>query len=338
MTLHDPTSGNWNIDIGASFHLSDAIYSLSDVFDMCIYPSVSVGDAYSIPITNSGHSILPTPHRPLHLNNVLITSNIVKNLISIRKFDRDNNCTLEFDAFGFSVKDFITRRVLLYCDTTGDLYPVMKPFTILHAFLTSQYIWHQYLGHPGSEVLHHLLYSNSISCAKEKAPVLCHACQLGKHVRLLRYKDRLVANGNTQLEGIDVDETFSLVVKPGTIRTVLSLATSRHWLVHQLDVKNAFLHGDLSETVYMHRPLGFRGSTHPNYVCLLERQRAYTGYLLLYIDDIVLTASSERKYADEILERAHMVNCNPNWTPVDTESKLEDDGDLVSDSVSRAFY
>nr|GFB40435.1 ribonuclease H-like domain-containing protein [Tanacetum cinerariifolium] len=74
---------------------------------------------------------------------------------------------------------------------------------------------------------------------------------------LSRYKVRLVANGSTQLEGIDVDETFSLVVKPGTIRTILSLATSRHWPVHQLDVKNAFLHGDLSEIVYMHHLFGF---------------------------------------------------------------------------------
>ncbi|GJT29483.1 ribonuclease H-like domain-containing protein [Tanacetum coccineum] len=57
---------------------------------------------------------------------------------------------------------------------------------------------------------------------------------------LSRYKARLVANGSTQLEGVDVDETFSLVVKPGTIRTVISLAVSRHWPVHQLDVKNAF--------------------------------------------------------------------------------------------------
>ncbi|GKF63110.1 ribonuclease H-like domain-containing protein, partial [Tanacetum coccineum] len=74
---------------------------------------------------------------------------------------------------------------------------------------------------------------------------------------LSRYKARLAANGITQVEGIDVDETFSTVVKPGIIQTVLSLATSRHWPVHQLDVKNAFLHGELSEKVYMHQPPGF---------------------------------------------------------------------------------
>ncbi|GKG32395.1 ribonuclease H-like domain-containing protein, partial [Tanacetum coccineum] len=83
------------------------------------------------------------------------------------------------------------------------------------------------------------------------------------------YKARLVVNGSTQLKGIDVDETFSPVVKIGTIQTVLSLASSRHWLVHQLDVKSAFLHADLTKAVYMHQPLGFRDSQHPNHVYLL---------------------------------------------------------------------
>ncbi|GKD02073.1 ribonuclease H-like domain-containing protein [Tanacetum coccineum] len=186
---------------------------------------------------------------------------------------------------------------------------------------------------------------------------------------LSRHKARLVANGSTQLEGVDVDETFSLVVKSGTIWTVLSLAASRHWPIHQLDVKNAFLHGDLSETVYMYQPLGFRDSAHPNHVCLLQRslyglkqalrawfqqfatyithvgftssrcdsslfiyrQRTYTTYLLLYVDDIVLTASSE-SLLQRIIDSLHQeVGCNSSRTPVDTESKLGDTGDPVSD-------
>nr|GFB98736.1 ribonuclease H-like domain-containing protein [Tanacetum cinerariifolium] len=181
-------------------------------------------------------------------------------------------------------------------------------------------------------------------------------------------------------------------------------------LVHQLDVKNAFLHGDLAETVYMHQHPGFRDLEHPNYVCLLQRSlyglkqapRAWfqrfaaytttvgftpsrcdsslfiykqgddTAFLLLYVDDIVLTASfgrllqqiitslhcefsmtdlgalnyflgisvtrdssglflSQCKYAMVILERAHMVGCNPSRTPVDTESKLGDVGTPVVD-------
>ncbi|GJZ40402.1 ribonuclease H-like domain-containing protein, partial [Tanacetum coccineum] len=134
---------------------------------------------------------------------------------------------------------------------------------------------------------------------------------------LSRYKARLVANGNTQLEDIDVDETFSTVVKPGTIRTVLSLTTSRHWRVHQIDVKNAFLH-----EVSLWAQAGLSGLVYG----------IDTTYLLLYVDDIVLTASSEtlmflsqRKYVVEILERAHIVNCNHSRTPVDTKSKLGDD-------------
>ncbi|GJZ29883.1 ribonuclease H-like domain-containing protein, partial [Tanacetum coccineum] len=67
---------------------------------------------------------------------------------------------------------------------------------------------------------------------------------------LSRYKARLVANGSSQQLGVDFDETFSLVVKPATIRTVLSLAVSRRWPIHQLDVKNAFLTGDLFETAW----------------------------------------------------------------------------------------
>ncbi|GJW13780.1 ribonuclease H-like domain-containing protein [Tanacetum coccineum] len=227
---------------------------------------------------------------------------------------------------------------------------------------------------------------------------------------LSRYKARLVANGSSQQLGIDCDETFSLVVKSATIRTVFSLALTRHWLVHQLDVKNAFFNGDLSETFYMYQPSGFVDSRYPHHVCRLQRSlyglkqapRAWfhrfaayatrvgfftsrcdsslfiyrsgsdTAYLLIYVDDIVLTASyttllqqiisslhsefdmtdlgalnyflvifvtrdstgmflSQKQYAIELLERAHMLNCNPTRTHADTESKLGLEGTPVSD-------
>nr|GEU73746.1 ribonuclease H-like domain-containing protein [Tanacetum cinerariifolium] len=88
---------------------------------------------------------------------------------------------------------------------------------------------------------------------------------------LSRYKARLVANGSSQQLGIDYDETFSPVVKSATIRTVLSLAVSRKWPIHQLDVKNAFLNGNLFETVYIHQPPGFVDPQYPHHVCLLQK-------------------------------------------------------------------
>ncbi|GJW62496.1 ribonuclease H-like domain-containing protein [Tanacetum coccineum] len=162
-----------------------------------------------------------------------------------------------------------------------------------------------------------------------------HSMWLFKHKfhadgSLSRYKACLIANGRSQQQGIDCDETFNLVVKPATIRTILSLAVSRACPIHQLDVKNAILHGNLSEIVYMHQPTGFTDHAHPDYVCLLQKSlyglkqapRAWfqrfasyairvgfrhsrtdsslfiyhrgseTAYLLLYVDDIILTASS----------------------------------------------
>ncbi|GJW01530.1 ribonuclease H-like domain-containing protein [Tanacetum coccineum] len=175
--LHDPASVACNMDTGVSFHLNDYVTNLSEVFNSCMYQSISVGDGHSIPVTNTGHSILPTSVRPLHLNNVLITPHIVKNLIYVRQFVRDNNCMIEFDAFGFSVKDFMSRRVLLRCDSTRDLYPVTHPSPIPSAFLVSRHTWHQRLGHPGGDVLRRFISNNVISCNNEKPLILCHAWQ-----------------------------------------------------------------------------------------------------------------------------------------------------------------
>jgi hypothetical protein len=84
-----------------------------------------------------------------------------------------------------------------------------------------------------------------------------------------RYKAHLVGDDMSQIEGVDCDETFSPVVKLAMIHIVFAIVISKSCCIHQLDVQNAFLHGDLNETAYMHQPMGFRDPHHPDYVCRL---------------------------------------------------------------------
>ena len=209
-----------------------------------------------------------------------------------------------------------------------------------------------------------------------------------------RYKARWVLQGFTQRPSVDYDETFSPVVKPAIVRVVLSLALSQNWPIHQLDVKNTFLHGTLTETVYCVQPSGFVDSSCSDFVCRLNKSlyglkqapRAWhhrfashlvslgfvetksdtslflyrrgpdTAYLLLYVDDIVLTASSagflkhiiaafQREFAMMDMGQMHHflgisvtrsadgLFLSQRSTPVDLHSKLSADGPLVSNAT-----
>ncbi|GKB69872.1 ribonuclease H-like domain-containing protein [Tanacetum coccineum] len=195
ITITDPT---WNMDTGASSHLNSLTSNLNTVYNKRLYPSVCVGDGKTIPVTNTGHSILSTLNRPLYLHNVLVTPNIIKNLISVRQFTRDNNCTVEFDAFGFSVKDYFTRHILLRCDSSGDLYRVTQPSPIPHALLSvSPTTWHHASGIPVKKcfIVHSDIWTSPIVSSGEwhSNAVLVSSQQNGKSERMIRTINNVIS-------------------------------------------------------------------------------------------------------------------------------------------------
>ena len=88
---------------------------------------------------------------------------------------------------------------------------------------------------------------------------------------LVKYKARLVVKGFGQKKGIDFDEIFSPIVKLSSIRIILGLATNQDLEIEQLDVKTAFLHGDLEEEIYMQQPEGFEDKRKEDLVCKLKK-------------------------------------------------------------------
>ena len=86
-----------------------------------------------------------------------------------------------------------------------------------------------------------------------------------------RFRARLVARGFTQVSCIDFDETYSPVIRHITIHLVIALSTSLNWHTKQLDMKNAFLHGNSKEIVYIEQPPGFVDLYNPDHVCLLHK-------------------------------------------------------------------
>ncbi len=95
---------------------------------------------------------------------------------------------------------------------------------------------------------------------KDKKSIGCKWVYKVKHNAdgsMNKYKARLVTKGYAQTYGINYEETYSPVAKMTTIRAIIVMATSKGSSLHQMDVKNVFLYGDLQEQVYMEQPLGY---------------------------------------------------------------------------------
>nr|KYP32233.1 Retrovirus-related Pol polyprotein from transposon TNT 1-94 [Cajanus cajan] len=184
-----------------------------------------------------------------------------------------------------------------------------------------------------------------------------------------KYKACLVAKGFNQQFGFDYHETFSPVIKPVTVRLILTLALTHHWPIQQLDVNNAFLNGTLEEEVYMTQPPGFEASDkclvcklHKAIYGLKQAPRAWFEklkstllqfhfqaskcdpslfvyshannviYILVYVDDIIIT-SNNSSILHTLVSQLHSVFSLKDLGDLDyflgIEVKTQSDGSLI---------
>uniref|UniRef100_A0A2N9GF06 Integrase catalytic domain-containing protein n=1 Tax=Fagus sylvatica TaxID=28930 RepID=A0A2N9GF06_FAGSY len=161
-----------------------------------------------------------------------------------------------------------TEHPISNCVSFDHLSPSFKAFSLSLSSLVVPKSYREALSHPGwrkamEEEMHALELNHTWDLIPKPAGTSIVGCRWVFTVKqnpdgtVDRLKARLVAKGFTQTYGLDYTETFSPVAKLNSIRIIISLAANLDWPLHQLDVKNAFLHGDLTETVYMTQPPGF---------------------------------------------------------------------------------
>lgn len=92
LTLADPSDNQWYMDSGATSHLSNGAGNLKSVFNLGTNTAVTVANGSRIPVRKSGSFSFQTQSRPLSLNSILVTPSIIKNIISVRRFTKDNSC------------------------------------------------------------------------------------------------------------------------------------------------------------------------------------------------------------------------------------------------------
>jgi hypothetical protein len=164
------------MESSASSHMTGDQGNLTQYFHLLFHSScqIVVGIESRLPILGTGHTHIHAPPINFRLAFILHTPALVSNLISVCKFTKDNWCSIEFDSFGFFVKDIITKTPILRSNSLGDLYPFAGFSTVTNMFalstvVSSVDVWHRRPGHPSSASLSTLLSRFHIPCQNKSS-------------------------------------------------------------------------------------------------------------------------------------------------------------------------
>jgi hypothetical protein len=180
MSMVPPAVTDWVADFGASNHTTSDAGNLTYIRPSHINDplSIIVGNISSLSVTSVGDTVLPGP---FYLNNVLVTPDMIQNLLSVRRFTTDDLCSMKFDPFNLSVNDLSARNVIIMCDSLGPLYTMHLPSrsiptssvaapTTLVALAST---YHRRLG-PGVDTMSKLSNASSVVCSR-RTHDLCRA-------------------------------------------------------------------------------------------------------------------------------------------------------------------
>nr|CAD1834152.1 unnamed protein product [Ananas comosus var. bracteatus] len=254
-------TNSWILDSGATDHMTSHPSLLSESQPPFSH-TVNLPNGTSAPITHTGNIVF---NRDITLENVLCVPTFRLNLISASKITKGLNCsvTLFPDSCVFAgLNDGEDDWLGITSQIEPTTYSQAVQFPHWQAAMDAE--------------LQALQRNNTWSLVSLPAghkPIGCrwvYKIKYHSDGTIERYKARLVAKGYTQIAGLDYKETFSPTAKLTTLRCLLTIAAARNWFTLQLDVQNAFLHGNLQEIVYMEPPPGLRRQGE-NMVCRLNK-------------------------------------------------------------------
>ena len=158
---------NWYTDTSATDHVTSDLETLSFRKKYKGGDHIHTTSGAGMEIKHVGHTIVPTPSKPLHLNNILHVPQAAKNLVSVHRLAKDNSAFLEFHPDHFLFKDQATRNTILKGRCHKGLYPLPSTQSIKQAYgviKPSLARWHSRLGHPAYPIVTKVVSSNNLPC------------------------------------------------------------------------------------------------------------------------------------------------------------------------------